>query len=97
VAADTDGFLLPVLVVLCPIVGIGIDTTWRALRSSRGRALVPAVALLAALSPVWLAARNYRVNDHSRRHFETWYLDALFERLPAKTLIVSEDYQLISW
>jgi hypothetical protein len=92
VAADTDGFLLPVLVVLCPIVGIGIDTTWRALRTSRGRALVPAVALLAALSPVWLAARNYRVNDHSRRYFETWYMDALFERLPAKTLIVSESY-----
>jgi hypothetical protein len=99
VAADTEGFLLPVLVPLCPIVAVGIDTTSRALMS-RARALVPAVALLALLSPAWLAARNYRVNDHSRRYVETWYLDALFDRLPAKALIVSENYatdQLVNY
>ena len=90
-ATDVDGFLIPAFVLTWIVAGIGLG--WL---SSRGAATVKhgAVAAMAAalILPVAQLARNYRPNDHHRRTYETRYFDALFERLEARSAIVTESY-----
>lgn len=109
VDADVEGFLMPALAGLAPFVATGLDTAGRALSRLPGRSREakagpvgsPAiVAAAAALLASWNLAANYRVNDHHTRTFEARYIDALFERLPLRAAIVSEDYaadQLVTY
>jgi transmembrane protein TMEM260 (protein O-mannosyltransferase) len=89
VDADVEGFLLLVFVALAPFVAAGADTAARALEAARvPRAAAPVAIVLAA----WPLVANYSVNDHHAHTFERRYLDAVFERLPAKAAIASESY-----
>jgi len=53
-----------------------------------------AAATIGAAVPAIQLGRNYAVNDHHLRTFETRYFDALFEIVPERTTIVSEAYSI---
>jgi hypothetical protein len=90
-ATDVEGFLIPAFVLTWIIVGIG--SGWL---SDRVGALVKqggaAVMVAALVLPLMQLARNYRVNDHHRRIYEIQYFNALFDRLEARSAIVTESY-----
>ncbi len=86
---DLDVFLIPALVPLWVLAGVGLD------RVARGAARALPAALLAAAAlalPAAQAALHFRASDHSERRFEMRYFEALFDALPARAAIAAESY-----
>src|SRR6185436_4794263 len=90
-ATDVAGFLIPAFVLTWIVVGIGLG--WL---SDRAAAMVRHGAVAAIVAAVVLPsiqlARNYRANDHHLRTYEIRYFDALFDRLEARSALVTESY-----
>ena len=92
VDADIGGFLLPVFVMLWPCVGVGLDQTSRLARSRwprLGPVVIAGCALAIPASQLWT---NFALNDHRRATGKSAYYAALFETLPARAVIVAENY-----
>ena len=90
-ATDVGGFLIPAFVLTWIVVGIGL--AWlsdRAAAIARHGAVAAIVA--AVVLPSIQLARNYRANDHHLRTYEIRYFDALFDRLEARSALVTESY-----
>ena len=87
---DFEGFLIPVVVSLWPVAGIGLERcrAWLARPAVARAAVNCGVCLLPALA----LYGNYRINDHSRRTFEIEYFRALFDFLPDRSAIIGENY-----
>ncbi len=86
---DLDVFLVPALVPMWVLAGVGLDCL------ARGAARVAPASLVAAgllVLPAAQAARHFRASDHSDRSFEMRYFAALFETLPARAAIAAESY-----
>ncbi len=90
-ATDAEGFLIPAFVLIWIVAGIGLGWLSR-LGSDLVKHGAAAGIVVALAVPMLQFARNYRVNDHHRRTYETQYFDALFDRLEARTAIVTESY-----
>lgn len=90
-ATDVDGFLIPAFVLTWIVAGLGLGWLCRQVSAfvKHGALLVVAAAVT---MPLVQLARNYRPNDHHRRTYETQYFDALFNRLEARSAIVTESY-----
>ncbi|MCX6539693.1 MAG: DUF2723 domain-containing protein [Acidobacteria bacterium] len=90
--ADIEGFLLPVFVMLWPAVGVGLDRA-RRVAGSRwprfGPVVIVGCALAIPASQLWT---NFARNDHRRATGKSAYYAALFEMLPARAVVVAEDY-----
>jgi hypothetical protein len=90
-ATDVAGFLIPAFVLTWIVVGIGLgwlsDPAAAMVRHGAVAAIVAAVVL-----PSMQLARNYRANDHHLRTYEIRYFDTLFDRLEARSAIVTESY-----
>ncbi|HEU4938686.1 MAG TPA: DUF2723 domain-containing protein [Vicinamibacterales bacterium] len=90
-ATDVDGFLIPAFVLTWIVAGIGLG--WLSRHAATLVKHGASAAIVAALAmPLVQLARNYRLNDHHRRTYETRYFDALFDRLEARAAIVTESY-----
>jgi hypothetical protein len=91
---DIAVFLIPSLVLLWLVAGVGMATLLglaRSVLSARAAAVVTALAL--AL-PAFQLVRSFRENDHSARTFEIRYFDALFARLPTRVAFVYEGHSV---
>ena len=92
VDADIAGFLLPAFVMLWPLAGAGLDQAGR-FAASRWPRLGPLVVVGCAMAiPATQLWTNFALNDHRRATGKSAYYDALFEVLPARAVIVAEDY-----
>lgn len=87
---DVAVFLLPSLLLLWPVVGVGLETVAGALE--RARAPAGLLGALALLLPAGQLLANYRANDHHDHTFEMRYFAALVESLPARSAILTESY-----
>jgi hypothetical protein len=90
-ATDAEGFLIPAFVLMWIVVGVGVGSL-----SGVANSIVKhgswAITVAALALPALQLARNYRGNDHHRRTYEIRYFQALFDRLDARSAIVSESY-----
>jgi hypothetical protein len=91
---EDQGFLLSVFVLMWSVVGVGLERIAIGLRRVPPR---PAAALSLAVA-LWLPCSqvltNYRVNDHHADTAEPRFFDALFQALPGRAAIVSEEYRV---
>jgi len=92
VDADTQGFLLPAFVLLWPLTAVGLETTSAAAAAHWPRTGAVVVAACAVMIPVWQLWSNFALNNHSRATAKSAYYDAVFEVLPARAVIASENY-----
>ena len=90
-ATDAEGFLIPAFVLTWILVGIGFGWLSGLAEVTVKRGAVAAMVIALAL-PVLQLTRNYRANDHHRRTYEIRYFEALFNRLEARSAIVTESY-----
>ncbi len=89
---EDEGFLLPVFVLGWPVVGVGLQALYGAVRRApRALAAVLVVGLTAAI-PTRQVIANFGPNDHHRRTLETRYFDALFGMLPDRSALVGDTY-----
>lgn len=93
VDADVDGFILPAVVMMWLLAGLGLQAVWEWLSRRGSAGLVVGLAALVAL-PGWQLSRNYRANDHHRRTYEIGYMNALFASLGDRSAIVREAYSV---
>ena len=99
-ANEDEGFMLPAFILLWLLAAAGLEWSLGWIRRGASRLRGPAPRVLAAAAALVLAAllpthqllANYKVNDHSRRTFETRYFNAVFEILPVKSAIVLDRY-----
>ena len=89
---EDEGFLLPVFVLLWPVVGVGLQRLFDAVRRAPPALAGMLVIGLTAVIPTYQVTANYKANDHHRRTFEIRYFDALFEMLPNKSAFVGDAY-----
>jgi hypothetical protein len=91
---EDDGFLLPVFVLLWPVIGVGIEALFKAVRRTpQALAGVILIGLTIAI-PAYQVKANYRANDHHRRTLEIRYFDALFDMLPDRSVVVGDSYSV---
>jgi hypothetical protein len=86
---DTPVFLLPTILVLWLVAGVGAE---RIAAAWRGRAAAALVTVVCCALPVWLAATNFREADRSRDISEDVQLDRLLQALPEPAALVKEDF-----
>ena len=93
---DPEVFLIPCFILTWPLVGVGLDALLaRAARLSvvhRRRGVPAALAALSFLLPAHQLATHLRASDHHDRTFEMRYFRALFEQLPARSVVLAESY-----
>jgi len=87
---DLEVFLLPAIVLLWPLAGVGLDRLAHSVESGAVRRL--AVLVLAAAVPCTQFVRNYSQSDHHDHVLPAEFFDALFARLPESAAIVGENY-----
>ena len=88
---DTPVFLIPFMLVLWICAGVGAEQVARAI-GARSRGLGNAFAFLGLLLPVWLCVHNLPSTDRSRDYEAQVQIDRLFDALPDRATIVSEDF-----
>ncbi len=90
IAGDVAGFITPVMVLLWPVAGLGIQ----AIADLLATRVVVRWAMLgaAALIPVSGVASNYAASDHSRDTEDARFFRAIFTQLPGTAEIVMENY-----
>ena len=93
VGADVEGFLVAAFVPMWVLAGLGMDAVW-SWASRAGRAAGGVVLAASAVMPVWALWHNWSYNDHHRRTFETRFMHEVFDRLDAKSAIVTEAYSV---
>jgi hypothetical protein len=93
VNADVEGFLVAAFVPVWILAGLGMQGLW-SVAARAGRAAGPAALAACLVVPVVAVWRYWPYNDHHNRTFETQYFHALFDRLEAKSAIVSEAYPI---
>jgi hypothetical protein len=87
---DTPVFLIPAILVLWLAAAVGLEQAARLTGHPRARQI--ALALVLVLLPVWQLVRNFPVNDRSRDTEAAEHLDAVFETLPSRAILVREDF-----
>ena len=88
---DLDVFLIPALVVLWPLAGLGLERLAELMSRALPRLLVASLLLMLPALQAWA---HFRKSDHSGRRFEMRYFGALFEALPARAAIAAESYTI---
>lgn len=91
---DPQVFLIPAFVLVWPFAGAGLDALVAPLARRGGRVLVAAAVLLPLLLPLGQLRAHWRASDHSGRSFETRYFRAVFEALPADSVVLAESYTI---
>jgi Protein of unknown function (DUF2723) len=90
---DTPVFVIPAILVLWLVAGVGAEQIARlGDRARAGSSLGSAVAAVMLLVPSWLLAHNFAASDRSRENTSAVYLDALFDVLPSGSVVVHEDF-----
>jgi hypothetical protein len=89
---DTPVFLIPSVLVLWLIAACGLERIVRLIGPHRSLAVLAGAASLAL--PLWLLASNFKASDRSRDVQAAVELDRLFEALPDRSALVSEDFIL---
>ena len=87
---DTPVFLIPALLVLWLAAAVGLERL--ATLAERRRWALASVCAAAMLLPAWQLSRNFRAVDRSRDTRDATHLARLFEALPARAALVSEDF-----
>jgi hypothetical protein len=88
---DVQVFLIIPLIALGLLAGVGAEFVVASLRQIQPR---EAVSLLALLIPLAQFQANLRTNNQREHTYETRFFDALFEALPNRVAIVSENYPI---
>jgi hypothetical protein len=89
-SGDVHGFITPVVVLLWPIAGLGLEMLGRvAGRRAGGRVLAAAVV---AAPPLVNLIANYERADQSRQTGDGRFLRAVYANLPRRAAIVPGDY-----
>lgn len=86
---DLDVFLIPALVVLWPLAGVGLDRVTEILSRVVPRPVLVSAALVL---PALQVAAHFKASDHSGRTFEMRYFGSVFEALPVRAAIAAESY-----
>jgi hypothetical protein len=89
---DPQVFLIPAFVLAWPFVGAGLDALTAPLARRATRPFTLAAALVPLLLPLAQFRAHRRASDHSERTFETRYFRAVFEALPAHSVVLAESY-----
>ncbi|MCX6542871.1 MAG: DUF2723 domain-containing protein [Acidobacteria bacterium] len=89
---EDEGFLLPVFILWWPVVGVGLQGVFNAVRRAPPTVAGVLAIGLTAVIPARQVTANYEPNDHHRRTFEIRYFDALFARLPDRSAFVGDTY-----
>jgi hypothetical protein len=87
---DTPVFLIPAILVLWLLVGIGVE--WTVLLLGRQRWSAVGVSLTSLLVPAWLLAQNFATTDRSSDTRASVELDRLFAALPDRAALVHQDF-----
>ncbi len=87
---DTPVFLIPSVLVLWVAAGAGAERIILAAGAHRAVAAASSAAALAL--PLWLLAVNFSHNDRSGDVHAAIQFDRLFEALPDRSALVSEDF-----
>ena len=88
---DTPVFLIPAILVLWIFAGVGAEQLARNVSMPRP-GLREALGFVALLLPLWLVVHNIAATDRSRDYEAQVQIDRLFDALPDKATIVSEDF-----
>jgi hypothetical protein len=88
---DVQVFLIIPLIALGLLAGIGADLVVAWMRRIRPHIAVSLVALLVPLAQI---QANLRTNNQREHTYETRFFNALFDALPNRTAIVSENYPI---
>jgi hypothetical protein len=93
-SGDTGGFIIPVVTLLWPLAGTGIETLARAVQSFSVTRLDPRTLVLALATAIPLAgaAANYTTADQSGNSGMARFLRTAYAQLPDRSAIVAEDY-----
>ncbi|MEO8078618.1 MAG: hypothetical protein ABI818_20000, partial [Acidobacteriota bacterium] len=93
-SGDVKGFITPVMVLVWPIAGLGVDALSRWLTSPRTlRRTAGALALAAAAAmPISNLATNYHDSNHSGDTADARLLRGVYHQLPDRAAIVVENY-----
>jgi hypothetical protein len=87
-AVDIQVFTIPALLLLWIAAAVGIDAAVD-LVPPRAR---PVAAGLVLLFPAWMLVQNWDASDRSRDTEAAWLMDAIFEALPDRAVLVREDF-----
>jgi hypothetical protein len=91
---DTPVFLIPVVLVLWIAAAVGAEWATRVAERFSSARVSTAAAALALLLPAWQVAHNFAPTDRSRDTSDAVHLDRLFEALPDRAALVSEDFTI---
>ena len=86
---DTPVFLIPSLLVAWLLAAVGAEQVVSRLPA---RAWIGSASVVFCLIPAWLFATNFKLSDRSRDTRAAIELDRLFQALPDRASIVSEDF-----
>jgi hypothetical protein len=90
---DLQVFIMLSFVLIWPVVGLGAEyVTARVAGPGSWRGWVVGAALTGL--PIWQLASNFKGSDHSDRTFESRYFSALFDWLPARSAVVTENHSV---
>jgi hypothetical protein len=92
VVADTGGFLLPVFMLLWVAASVGLEGLWAAAVRHIGGPAGTVVLGLVVLIPLGQLRDNYATADHHSDRFASRYFEALFQSLPRRSAVITDDY-----
>jgi hypothetical protein len=89
-SGDVHGFVTPVLVLLWPLAGLGVDAVGRLAGPRRAARTV--ILAGAAAVPLANLAANYASADQSAHTADAEFLRSVYAQVPDRAAIVAEDY-----
>jgi Protein O-mannosyl-transferase TMEM260-like len=89
---EFEVFLIPAFVMAWLLAAAGADWLIRVVRERRSQVAAAMLSTALFVAPAWQLSRNHVERDMSHATGDMRFFDALFERLPARSAILHEDF-----